>query len=227
MPQNRASEINGGDDEEEALRIAIAMSLGQDHSAKETTQEHPVVDLTEGDDEANLDIASSHRHTSSGQKEEAPQPSTQPAALGGLAALGLDRKKMEEERLARLKKRKASESIDVDQPRPTQRTKVKSPKARAAESSGEYHPTKKSSPSTTPVFPKGVVKKTWVRGYPRSGDDITIDEVLQKDQLELAVLSSFQWEDAWLLSKFNLTRTKLVLVAFAADEAQVWTTLGC
>lgn len=41
-------------------------------------------------------------------------------------------------------------------------------------------------------YPKGVVLKTWVYGSPRQGNDIKIEEVLQKDDLELAVLSAFQ-----------------------------------
>lgn len=41
-------------------------------------------------------------------------------------------------------------------------------------------------------YPDGIVKKTWALGYDRKGDDIKIEEVLQKSDLELAVLSSFQ-----------------------------------
>jgi hypothetical protein len=41
-------------------------------------------------------------------------------------------------------------------------------------------------------YPDGVVKKTWAFGYDRNGDDIKIEEVLQKSDLEVAVLSSFQ-----------------------------------
>ncbi|KAL1844048.1 hypothetical protein VTJ49DRAFT_5799 [Mycothermus thermophilus] len=70
----------------------------------------------------------------------------------------------------------------------------------------------------SPSFPRGVVKKTWVSGQPRRGDDIKIEEVLQKDQLQLAVLSSYVWDEEWLLSKIDISRTKLMLVAYAADE---------
>ncbi len=38
----------------------------------------------------------------------------------------------------------------------------------------------------------GIVKKTWAFGYDRRGDDIKIEEVLQKNDLQLAVLSSYQ-----------------------------------
>lgn len=60
-------------------------------------------------------------------------------------------------------------------------------------------------PQPTPgiQFPQGAVKKTWTYGCPRSPahDDIKLEEVLQKRDLELAVLSSFQWDVDWLFSK--------------------------
>ncbi|OAA57873.1 mitochondrial translation optimization protein [Niveomyces insectorum RCEF 264] len=76
------------------------------------------------------------------------------------------------------------------------------------------------SASSRLPFARGVVKRTWVRGQPRLGDDITIDEVWQKDALELAVLSSFQWDEDWMLAHLNMRTTKLLLVAYAANEVQ-------
>ncbi|KAK9370252.1 tyrosyl-DNA phosphodiesterase-domain-containing protein [Lipomyces kononenkoae] len=70
-------------------------------------------------------------------------------------------------------------------------------------------------------YPRGVVKKTAVNGYPRNGDDITIEEVLQpilthhtlmQAKLQTAVLSAFQWDYEWILDKIFLGRTQLVLV---------------
>ncbi|EFX00328.1 mitochondrial translation optimization protein [Grosmannia clavigera kw1407] len=69
-------------------------------------------------------------------------------------------------------------------------------------------------------FPEGVVKKTWIRGQPRGDDDITIDEVWQKSGLELAVLSSFQWDEEWMMQHVDVRKTKLLLIAYAADENQ-------
>lgn len=154
---------------------------------------------------------------------------------------------MEEERLARLSKRKASSQTGDDgQPaaRPAQRPRM------ADEGQGEMvsFPGKTSTglgssflssgpdPSLNPSrasaatglpFPKGVVKKTWVYGQPRKGDDIKIEEVLQKQHLQLAVLSSYQWDEEWMLSKIDIARTKLILVAFAANDAQVRARLFC
>lgn len=69
-------------------------------------------------------------------------------------------------------------------------------------------------------YPKGVMRKTWAYGYPREGDDIKIEEVLQKTDLELAVLSSFQVDPEWVSSKLN-PMTKVVWVLQAKTEAEV------
>ncbi|KAK7206756.1 tyrosyl-DNA phosphodiesterase-domain-containing protein [Myxozyma melibiosi] len=61
-------------------------------------------------------------------------------------------------------------------------------------------------------FPRGVVKRTAVTGYPRTGDEISIEEVLQPRHLRSAVLSAFQWDFDWILNKIFIGRTSLVLV---------------
>lgn len=121
--------------------------------------------------------------------------------------LPLDRRQMEQERLQRLaKRRRVSSGDDV--------VEVPPPKKPA--------PSKPSSQSAAALpFPNGTIKRTWARGYPRTPDDIKIEEVLQKDQLILAVLSSFQWDEEWIMSKVDLATTKLLLLAFASDDAQV------
>lgn len=68
-------------------------------------------------------------------------------------------------------------------------------------------------------YPDGVVKKTWVRGCPRQGDDIKIEEVLQKSDLELAVLSSFVVDPAWIETKLN-SKTKVIWVLQEKDESE-------
>lgn len=71
-------------------------------------------------------------------------------------------------------------------------------------------------------YPKGVIKKTWAFGFPRE-NDIKIEEVLQKNDLDLAVLSAFQWDDEWIASKIDMNNTKLVCVVQSQDETHV----GC
>jgi hypothetical protein len=69
-------------------------------------------------------------------------------------------------------------------------------------------------------YPDGVIKKTWVHGYPRQGDDIKIEEVLQKDDLELAVLSSYLIDPAWVETKLD-SKTRVIWVLQEKDEAEV------
>jgi hypothetical protein len=69
-------------------------------------------------------------------------------------------------------------------------------------------------------YPHGVVKKTWAYGSPRQGDDIKIEEVLQKNELEHAVLSAFQIEPDWIGGKME-DRTKVVWVLQAKGEGEV------
>ncbi|KAI1102584.1 phospholipase D/nuclease [Jackrogersella minutella] len=206
-------------DEDAALRYAIALSLQE---ADDGSSKKPI-DLSSDEDQDNLDqlpkpstsndaknipMRKAPKDTSSKDTPAIPQQLTSPAS-NGFAALGLDRKKMEEERLARLEKRKAPESEpDVQSRRQRPKLDTESPANSATN----------ATPRPLP-YPKGVVKKTWASGYSR-GNDIKIEEVLQKDELELAVISSFQWDERWMFSKINSARTKIVLVAFASNEKQ-------
>lgn len=76
------------------------------------------------------------------------------------------------------------------------------------------------SNSTGIQYPDGVIKKTWAYGYPRRGDDIKIEEVLQKGTLDFAVLSSFTIDPDWIRSKLQ-DKTKVVWVLQAKTEAEV------
>ncbi|KAK1722326.1 ubiquitin interaction domain-containing protein [Colletotrichum acutatum] len=134
---------------------------------------------------------------------------------------------MEEERIARLKKRSATEAgIDTQY---SQRSKLQRPEASESHKVFGTAKSKAATPaiSATPVadalelpFPKGAFKRTWAYGCPRNGEDIKIEEVLQRDKLQLAVLSSFQWDEEWLLSKVNARNTKMLLVAYANNDAE-------
>lgn len=154
------------------------------------------------------------------------EKTTKPAPVTNFGSLILDRKKMEEERLARLKKRSATQAeLDDDQSR---RPKIQRPEAPSKRSTSDASPglprkapTAGDSPSLP--FPNGVFKRTWALGYPRNGEDIKIEEVLQKDKLQLAVLSSFQWDEEWLLGKVDARQTKMLLIAYANNEAEVRT----
>ncbi|KAL6885362.1 phospholipase D/nuclease [Trichoderma longibrachiatum] len=145
----------------------------------------------------------------------------------------LDRRAMEQERLERLAKQKrspANEDNDTDDdvveiPPPKRQATTSTSVAKGKESKmTKSMPAPASAslaaPNSSLPYPNGTVKRTWARGLARTGDDITIEEVFQKDQLELALLSSFQWDEEWMLSKLDISKTKLLLLAFAKDEAQ-------
>ena len=198
--------------------------------------------------------------------EHATTPQEVSAASAG-SLLGINRKQMEEERLARLAKRKADNSLSKRTPEET------SSKRKAGDtSSTPPSPVSRKLPRTEPLparesvalpnpfqadphastarvtsrtevcrqlasnapnieiqptarsvaqWPLGAVKKTNIAGFPRSGNDITIEEVIQRGDLELGVFSSYMWDMEWLRSKFNNLTTRIIFVMQANDEETV------
>ena len=200
-------------EDDEDLKVAIALSL-QDPNSKGAGQ--TVLDAISLDDE----IETENGPTRAAIRAEVSNGSLAPKT--GLGVLGLDRKQMEQERLGR--KRKAP-SISPPPSRKIARGKSGIAPALAKET------TKTSLQSTTvspgplspkvegPLFPFGTVKKTWAFGHERKADDIKLEEVLQKDTLNLAVLSSFQWDIDWLLVKVDMKSTLITLVMQAKDQS--------
>ncbi|KAL2164557.1 hypothetical protein VTH06DRAFT_3774 [Thermothelomyces fergusii] len=215
MADSRAIDINGGEDEDEALRIAIALSLGKEPEPPSPSRVGPgsdqVIDLTHEDD----------GRAGPRQKDEtaaARKASSRAGGDGEPAARPAQRPRMADEEKREAASLEAGESTGLglglglglgSSDAPSSRPDLPPDPSRPSGSTGLRLP-----------FPRGVVKKTWAYGQPRRGDDIKIEEVLQKQHLQLAVLSSYQWDEVWMLSKIDIARTKLILVAFAADEAQ-------
>ncbi|KAI0911948.1 tyrosyl-DNA phosphodiesterase-domain-containing protein [Ustulina deusta] len=220
-------------DEEAALRYAIALSLQDPNITVSPSAAQKPIELDQsGNEDDDLEggpkypptpkksTQLAHRNIeaapTTSRSSPAPQITSSSIHSGAFSTLGLDRKKMEEERLARVAKRKASHDDETTQRCP-QRVKIDGqPSGMPCVTTA---PTSAYTKSPQLPYPKGVVKKTWVSGYPRQ-DDIKIEEILQKDQLELAVLSSFQWDDEWLLSKVDINKTKIVCIAFASSDYQ-------
>ena len=69
-------------------------------------------------------------------------------------------------------------------------------------------------------YPEGAVFRTWAFGYERS-DDIKIEEVLQKEDLQVAVLSAFQWDMEWLFSKLNPEKSRLLFIMHAEGDDMI------
>ncbi|CAK3808245.1 phospholipase D nuclease [Lecanosticta acicola] len=191
-------------------------------------------------------------------------------ALDGLN--GLDRKAMEEERLARAAKRNRSISPPVRSPRKAprlaeetvtlasgarlkmfsstvqqdqSRRKPETAKAAIKKMNAEPSPDIKPEPESTDSgsfnpeslphgaikYPHGVVKKTWAFGHPRTGTEIKIEEVLEPRSVRTALLSAFQWDVDWVLSKLKLqpsedtkkpTRCIFVMQAEGDEQRARW-----
>lgn len=73
------------------------------------------------------------------------------------------------------------------------------------------------------AYPYGVIKRTWAFGHERDGTDIKLEEVLEAQTLRTAVLSAFQWDTDWVLSKLKTPlrggHTKCVFVMQAKEAS--------
>jgi hypothetical protein len=160
---------------------------------------------------------------------------------------GLDRKAMEAERLARMATRgttvtanaqgSAKRARSISPPAITRPAKVAkvhetvtipdSPKVQESitipdsppPKTTNYTLTEEPTSSSNLRFPFGKIMKTWALGHARTASDIKIEEVLEKSTLRTALLSAFQWDVPWIMSKLNLQQTKSVFVMQAKDEA--------
>lgn len=164
---------NMASSDDEDLKLAIALSL-------QGQQGTEVVDLD--------------------GKEDNKKKSMPPSSLG---FLGIDRKKMEQERLSRRRKpslspppaRKRQKGLDVEDKEVLQQPTTNIPPSTSSDLNRQD--------LSGHCFSKPTVKRTWAFGHPRAGDDIKLEEVFQKHDLNLAVLSSFQWDIEWLLAKID------------------------
>ena len=221
---------------DEDLERAIALSLQDAESANE------VVDLTtEDDDEDDDDLQRALALSLQGADPLTP-PSSHPLdKLKGLpkyappataeadvppretltteptaattkpySLAGMDRKAMEQERLARLGKRKRSAS-----PARPSKVIVKTPSE--PHTSADASATVGSNTTAGLQFTRGVLRRTWAHKHPRS-NDIKVEEVFQASDLKLAIMSSFQWDTKWVLSKVNPNKIKQVWFMSAKEE---------
>ena len=200
-------------DDDEELKRAIALSLQDSTTGRRGETAREAISL-------DSDSETSSKPARAASRTEATEECSKSRPGPGL--LGLNRKQMEQERLNR--KRKAS-SIS---PPPARKAVVRGQSATllATQEVARTVLQTVAAPVASfgcngkgPVFLAGIVKKTWAFGHERKGDDIKLEEVLQKDDLNLAVLSSFQWDIDWLLAKLDTTSTHITLVMQAKDQA--------
>ncbi|KAK2778556.1 hypothetical protein FQN53_001755 [Emmonsiellopsis sp. PD_33] len=237
------------------LREAIRLSLRQQGEDADD-EVGSMTDVDQHRDEVKLNEKSRLN-----SQESAPIPSG--SALG---LLGLDRKRMEEERLARVEQMKRKSSTPTSGSmspcvkrlarvgiggmpvraatggrdartsvplsagnRPATISPVTTttglPLGRRTQGNGDSQKVEVVPESPRPEprpleFPLGAVKKTWVFGCERQGDDIKFEEVVQKADLEQAILSSYQWDYDWVFSKFWCHDTRLLLVMGIKEEEE-------
>lgn len=141
------------------------------------------------------------------------------SAVSGLA--GLDRKQMEEERLARAHQKRKRSNEPETMPNNARRQKLAthSMSPGLLQCGNKFQAKQQIRGSTNVQYPDGVVKKTWVHGFPRNSDDIKVEEVVQKAGLELAVFSAFQIDTDWITSKLD-EKTKVIWVLQAKSDAE-------
>ncbi|KAI7284314.1 phospholipase D/nuclease, partial [Hortaea werneckii] len=237
------------DSEDEDVKKAIALSLESSNAAQDARPTQETVQTTT-------------------TNRKSPVQSTSTTGLAGL-----DRRAMEQERLARQKARTAGlkrersisprelsdtrkapkvEETTFDLPSGArlnflstaingQQTSRKSASANLATDRHKSLPAaikaeegenaiKQESPSPSKPalpdglqYPHGVVKKTWAFGHPRH-NDIKLEEVLEPQTLRTAVLSAFQWDTDWVLSKLKTPlkggKTKCVFIMQAKQESE-------
>lgn len=172
--------------DDEDIKLAMALSMQESHPRE-------VISLDSDDETPVPTIAKT--------KEFQPVPLT-------LGVLGLDRKQMEQERLTR--KRKVS--VSPPPARKSQKVAANMSSEQSQQSRIISTPSTKTNDTPQLRYLHGVVKKTWAFGHPRSSADIKLEEVLQKNDLNLAVLSSFQWDVQWLLAKINTNSTRQISI---------------
>jgi hypothetical protein len=191
---------SGSEESDEDLKHAISMSLSQPELSNRSTS---------------LKLTKSDEHP----------PKLQPTGPG---ILGLDRKQMEVERLARhaqLKRKR--DSTDISAPPISRRTRTKSPasqpsprKPTSMETERAFAARPSQAPSSKPPsrpqailqYPIGIIKRTWISSHPRTDRDITFSELIDPPSLKSALLSSFTWDFDWLFPHFRTKETNFVLV---------------
>ena len=219
---------SGEEDEDEQLKRALALSL---QVQQESSVENPkkdsggdsagAIDLTCDDEKPSISASSVRHRTVPSEKAV------------GHGMLGLDRKIMEQERLERKRKATLSppprmrvrrtmetntDTLKKPQPTPSVRSSFLTQDGGKTRDPPGSAGTSNTSETQDGRFRCGVVRKTWAFGFARE-EDIKLEEVLERHDLTLAVLSSFQWDVAWLLGKLDTASTKLIMVMQAKDEA--------
>lgn len=194
------------EEEEDAdLKLAIALSL-QQHEAEHNERQETSAQSTFDVPDVGVTTPTSDASNTNGFR-------------------GLDRKAMEAERLARLKRKRdaSDEGGQADSARispPPLRRAMASRSQGKQDSISKANGTSshsKSNATASNTYPQGKVFKTYAPGYP-ADDTISFSDLLSPlENLKSALLSSFIWDFDWLLPNFStyLNSINLLLVMHA------------
>lgn len=194
----------------------------------------------DSDKTSNIQSPNNKRQCQELKQPEKPEGS----AVIGSGFSGIDRAQMERERLERAKVRPAVQDTAKPTEIPRDSSKcnnenlrykdrwraVKTKPSDSLPNSDSTKsqkfpafPTLKSNKEPVLKYPKGTVKKTWSMSQEREADDIMIEEVLQKETLRTTLLSAFQWDYEWIMSKLPLSKKNhnMVFVLHGKDPEDV------
>jgi hypothetical protein len=202
------------DSDDEDLKQAIALSLEFEADEKSRAAAEARQDVDDEDEDIKRAIALSlqtdHRPAMSvNQRSESVDRSdavSRPAP-GSQSIQGLDRRKMEEERLSRLsKKRQATPNVGASSMQAIEplEKKLKT----------DHPPLTQEKPALQ--YPHG---KTWSPVHPRGGD-IKIEELLDADRVKLAIVCSYMWDLEWFFAKFPKRQARLLFIMDARTDAE-------
>lgn len=244
--ENEDPYVISDSDGEDMLAHAIKLSL--EKSPEKSSGKRKSEAIVISDDES--DGQTSSRKVAKGSKAEPAKEG------GGMSSMGMDRAQMERERLKRLGRGNLAPTIGGQQKsfgeqqkqgdrNPSSSTITGSAAAAAAtveslkgtkktgsdtsSSVVKSEGTKLTAPSPMNLpFPQGVVKKTWVLGQPRNGDDIKFEEIFDPNTIYGAVLSAYQWDFEWVFSKIpprKLQRFIMIVQARHDEDKQQYISL--
>lgn len=219
------------DSDDEQLRQALELSV-QDQASSYPPLQPEIISIESDNDLSSVQASPMLQSQTILSSKEISQTTPVESLLHNF--LGLDRRAMEQERLARKRRAEgmplyARESAIHARSAPAQiQDTGERAEKRIPQSPQETKPLhtytlqtvskpSKAPNKSGPIFLDGAVKKTWALLRERA-DDIKIEEVLQSDDLKLAVLSAFQWDVPWLIGKLKET-TQVIFVMQAKGHA--------
>jgi hypothetical protein len=133
---------------------------------------------------------------------------------------GLNRKEMEQERLARLKRKAEGEP---ERSRPVVKKVVSGSITKSSSRNSDQSPTVDLTSTGAIPYPRGVVRRTFSAKHPRK-NDIKLEEILLKDQLKLGLVSSFMWDMEWFFKKINVKSTRFYMPMMDANNDTAYRT---